>query len=222
MRGVPQHTVHLQLNIPHATLERYARRLRTHLEKYIEAEQVNTHIGETELEEWEVDECTISHFPSHRRDRPKAWSAYIGLIRRGCPRYTKNRAPGPWPITKHEWLEIAEYTVKDPTHDLVMHTDSARAYQCKLAKVHHTKVVHQKKKVGRVWVRPNFVKRVKLSIAKRRLTFFAGTQTIDGVWQKMRDHAKHRVGGKMHQVNGFVRLAQFRYWTSGKTMPKKL
>eukprot|EP00971_Amphidinium_carterae_P054530 1074310-Amphidinium_carterae.1 len=164
----------MQFHVPHATVERYARRLRSHITNYIEAQQEHIEIGAGVLEEWEVDECTISHFDSHRTDRPKGWVGYIGLIKR-------------------------------------VHTDSAGAYQTKLARVHHTKVVHQKKKVGRHWIRPTFVKRVRLTIKKRKLTFLAGTQTIDGVWQKIRDETQHRVGGKTKDVDGLVRLAQFKY-----------
>eukprot|EP00971_Amphidinium_carterae_P139541 2764882-Amphidinium_carterae.1 len=131
-------------------------------------------------------------------------------------RYTKARSPGPGPITKKEWSEMAGHTIEDPVHDIVMNTDSARAYQMKFNKVHHTKVVHQKKKIGKVWVRPTFVKRVRLTIQKKKYTFLAGTQTVDGMWQKIRDEAKNRQGGRPHQVNGFVRLAQFKHWASGQ------
>eukprot|EP00971_Amphidinium_carterae_P073747 1458146-Amphidinium_carterae.2 len=58
----------------------------------------------------EVDECTVAHFRSGNKTRPKSWSAYIGFIRRGSPRNfivhqmrvrdTKERSPGPGPITK--------------------------------------------------------------------------------------------------------------------------
>eukprot|EP00971_Amphidinium_carterae_P047018 925934-Amphidinium_carterae.2 len=34
---------------------------------------------------------------------------------------TKERSHGP--ITKREWSSIAEDTIKDPTHDLILHTD---------------------------------------------------------------------------------------------------
>eukprot|EP00971_Amphidinium_carterae_P138670 2747688-Amphidinium_carterae.3 len=47
----------------------------------------------------------------------------IGFIRRSCPqslmlhamkdRCTKARSPGPGPITKKEWSQMAEHTTKD-------------------------------------------------------------------------------------------------------------
>eukprot|EP00971_Amphidinium_carterae_P143153 2836274-Amphidinium_carterae.2 len=49
-----------------------------------------------------------------------------------------------------------------------MHTDSAKAYQLKIHNVHHTKVVHQKKKVAGKWIHPCFVKNVKLTILKKK------------------------------------------------------
>eukprot|EP00971_Amphidinium_carterae_P073748 1458146-Amphidinium_carterae.3 len=69
--------------------------------------------------------------------------------------------------------------------------------------------------MGGRWVHPTFVKKVKLSIEKKRRAFCAGTQTTDGLWQKVREEAKNKTGGKPHQVCGFVGLAQFRHWTSG-------
>eukprot|EP00971_Amphidinium_carterae_P008174 161534-Amphidinium_carterae.1 len=170
LRGTPQHQLHQQFNIPHSSVERYADRLRAHVAKYVESVQGNIPIGETPLEEWEVDECTISHFMVKSPTRPKGWSAYVGLVRRGLPssllvypmtvRYTRSRSPGPGPITKKEWASIASYTVENPAHALILHTDSARAYNMKFSKIYHTRVVHQKKKVGYKWVLPTFVKRV--------------------------------------------------------------
>eukprot|EP00971_Amphidinium_carterae_P177517 3520511-Amphidinium_carterae.1 len=150
LRGTPQHQIHQQFDIPHATVEKYAERLRAHISKHVEAVQPTIPIGEKHLEEWEVDECTISHFMVKSATKPKGWSAYVGLVRRGSPssllvypmtvRYTKARSPGPGPITKKEWASIASYTVENPKHELVLHTDSARAYNLKFPKIFHTRV----------------------------------------------------------------------------------
>eukprot|EP00971_Amphidinium_carterae_P135495 2684628-Amphidinium_carterae.1 len=83
-------------------------------------------------------------------------------------RKTKARAPGPGPIRKTEWAQIAERAFQPLVRPIVMHTDSAKAYQLKLKNVHHTKVVHQKKKVNGVWIKPYFTKRVKLTIEKKK------------------------------------------------------
>eukprot|EP00971_Amphidinium_carterae_P235763 4678969-Amphidinium_carterae.1 len=65
-----------------------------------------------------------------------------------------------------------------------MHTDSAGAYQTKLAGVHHTKVVHQER-VGRHWARPTFVKRVNLTINKTCRVFLIvlGNMSSGIFWQ---------------------------------------
>eukprot|EP00971_Amphidinium_carterae_P138669 2747688-Amphidinium_carterae.2 len=62
-----------------------------------------------------------------------------------------------------------------------MHTDSARAYQMKLQR-HHTKVVHQKKEMGKKWIKLTLVIPVRLTIQRKTYTFLAGTQMIDGMW----------------------------------------
>eukprot|EP00971_Amphidinium_carterae_P136919 2713197-Amphidinium_carterae.1 len=43
----------------------------------------------------------------------------------------------------------------------------------------------------------------------------AGTQTIDGLWQDLREECKARVSGDPDHIDGFIRLAQFKYWCSG-------
>eukprot|EP00971_Amphidinium_carterae_P241198 4788948-Amphidinium_carterae.1 len=175
---VPYHQIRQQFNLSHSTLERYAVQLRRHIVPYVEKKQSDIEVGSTKLEEWEVDECTISHWPSGDASRPKQWTEYCGAIRRGSPqtlkiyrmecRKTKARAPGPGPIRKLEWAKIAERALQPLVRPIVMHTDSAKAYQLKLRNVFHTKVVHQKKKVNGVWIKPYFTKRVKLTIEKKK------------------------------------------------------
>eukprot|EP00971_Amphidinium_carterae_P197228 3914625-Amphidinium_carterae.1 len=130
-------------------------------------------------------------------------------------RKTKERAPGPGPIRKKEWGEIAEKTLHPLTEPIVMHTDSAKAYNLKIQNVHHTPVIHQKKTINGVWYHPCVVRKVRMTIAKKNRVFMAGTQTVDGLWQAIREECEARVSGHPDHIERFVRLAQFKYWSSG-------
>eukprot|EP00971_Amphidinium_carterae_P044825 881496-Amphidinium_carterae.1 len=83
------------------------------------------------------------------------------------------------------WSQMAEHVSNDPVHDFLMHIDSARAHQIKFQRVHYTKMVHQKKEVG-------------------------GKRWIRPTFVK-----PNRQGMRPHEVNGFVRLTQFKQWASG-------
>eukprot|EP00971_Amphidinium_carterae_P143152 2836274-Amphidinium_carterae.1 len=110
LNDVPYHQIRQQFNFSHATLERYADRLRKHLTAYVEKAETEMKVGNSRLEEWEVDECTIAHWPSGDRLKPKCWTDYVGLIQRGSPislriyrmecRKTKERSPDQGPSAR--------------------------------------------------------------------------------------------------------------------------
>eukprot|EP00971_Amphidinium_carterae_P337264 6473991-Amphidinium_carterae.1 len=181
----------------------------------MEKKQTEIKVGCSRLEEWEVDECTITHWPSGDAAKPKQWTAYVGAIRRGSPqtlkiyimecRKTKERAPGPGPIRKKEWGEIAQLALQPLERPIE-----------RVSHQGHGKVIHQKKKVNGKGVKPFFTKRVKLTIEKKKRVFWAGTQAIDGLWQQLCEQCKDRRSGKPKHVDGFIRIAQFKHWCSGK------
>ena len=63
---------------------------------------------------------------------------------------TRQRAPGLGPISSEEWAPIKEHDLEN--NNLVLHTDSAKAYKVPITGVVHTRVVHQIKKVNGVWL----------------------------------------------------------------------
>ena len=75
---------------------------------------------------------------------------------------TSARAPGPGPLKWSTWQPIAARLLENS--NVVLHTDAAKAYQKPIAGVMHTKVVHQKKKVGSKWIKPHFTKRVSIKL----------------------------------------------------------
>ena len=187
----------------------------------------------------EADECTLGKFPSGDPEHPVAWISYVGLVKRGEPgslkliqmpiRKSKERAPGPGPITLQLWRPLAKKYLEG--RSLILHTDSARAYKETIPSVKHTSVVHQKKKIKGKWIHPKFVETHKIRLPGGRcLCVRSGTQTIDGFWahlkkQVMRCHVRNP-----EVVDQYVRLAQFLYWSQGNdpmdmlrdSMPKYL
>eukprot|EP00439_Symbiodinium_sp_Y106_P055259 s4255_g7.t1 len=105
---------------------------------------------------------------------------------------TKKRSLGPGPIRKDEWRTIADKWLKDK--QIILDTDSAKAYKQKVRGVHHGSVVHQKKriKVGGVWTwqQPTYVKLKKITLPTgRKLT-----------------------------VKACIRSAQYDYWHRGQDL----
>ena len=73
---------------------------------------------------------------------------------------TVPRAPGPGPITKHDWTPLGKKWLAN--RRVIFHTDSAKAYKLKLPNVVHDSVLHQKKCVNEngkwQWTKPSSVR----------------------------------------------------------------
>ena len=173
----------------------------------------------------EADECTVTKYHSGDRENPVAWVAYVGLVKRGDPRSlklirmpirkTKARAPGPGPITLNIWRPLAKKYLAG--RSLILHTDSARAYQEPIPGVQHTSVVHQLKKIKGKWVQPKFVETVKfIKPDGQKLIVKSGAQTIDGFWSHLKRQVTRCHSRTPDTIDQYVRFAQFMYWSQGR------
>ena len=103
---------------------------------------------------------------------------------------------------------------------MILHTDAAKSYKCKVPGVIDDKVVHAKKRVKKngkwQWRAPNYVRVVKRKIPGTKKTMFvkAGTQTID----RARRYLKDRISLNQNSTVGWKTLramlhsAQYEYW----------
>ena len=219
--GISRIHIHLQLGIPHTTLERFGQRFETHLHNYVINEQEKIVLGDdTTWADVECDEVTLAR---RRVDSDHVtWSQYLGIVQRGRPeslilvrlpdRVTGTRAPGPGPLRKRDWLPIFQRYVED--RHVILHTDSARAYEAFTTGIRKTRVVHQAKKdEDGNWVKPHFTKFEKVHISEQEsIAVLAGTQYIDGFWRILRQEILSHHGSDV-VLDRKVRMAQWRYWT---------
>eukprot|EP00971_Amphidinium_carterae_P051625 1016177-Amphidinium_carterae.1 len=80
------HNQGLNIGAGHATIERFAARLRIHLREYVlNAQKKITYGHEGVVEELECDEVTISKYASGNPRAPVAWVGHVGIVVRGAP-----------------------------------------------------------------------------------------------------------------------------------------
>ena len=97
---------------------------------------------------------------------------------------------------------------------VVLHTDSARAYESFLDGIAKIRVVHQVKRDSQgVLHKPHFTKVEHIRISDDTvISVVAGTQYVDGFWKHLRQEVlSHK--GSQEALNRKVRIAQWRYWT---------
>eukprot|EP00971_Amphidinium_carterae_P274425 5445761-Amphidinium_carterae.1 len=114
------------------------------------------------------------------------------------------------------WTEIAAAKIH-AKGNMVMHSDSARAYRKVLDHIQgRTMVRHQLKKIDGKWHVPAFAKRTVLKLKNRKkYVTKSGTQYIDGFWSRLRDGVKSRVEHDIGFEN-LLRFTQWKYWMGGK------
>eukprot|EP00971_Amphidinium_carterae_P303560 6031734-Amphidinium_carterae.1 len=127
-------------------------------------------------------------------------------------RVTKTRAPGPGPLRSAEWEKIGTRFLSGKR--VVIHTDSARAYEMPFSLVRRTRVIHQKKKVGGRWLKPKYTEEVEVETPDGTLTLMAGTQVIDGLWKHVRD-GLNSINSNAECLDDIIRTVQWRYWCQG-------
>ena len=186
-----------------------------------------------------MDEVTLCKYETDDPKKPIAWISYIGMMQRGVPsslvlhqlptKSTTRKSPGPGPIDMKTWQHYAERYFRGK--QVVIHTDSARAYRAPVQGCLQTRVVHQIKKIDGVWTKPVFARTTLLDLPSgQRLAVKAGTQCIDGFWAHLRAHVGKNHHSDENLVAELVRSCQFRWWCSGTdpmaklgaTMPKHL
>ena len=162
--GISKVHTHQQLGLSHATIERCGLRFEQHIEKQVVHRQEAIKLGEgMDWADVECDEVTLSR--RHVDADHVVWAQYLGLVQRGRPeslilvrlpdRTTGIRAPGPGPLRKRDWEPIFNRYVRG--RNIILHTDSARAYESFTEGIGKTRVVHQMKRdADGVWHKPHF------------------------------------------------------------------
>ena len=171
----------------------------------------------------EVDEVTLGKRAAAADSGDRVvWDNFLGMMERGNSkslvvirlptRSTTKRSPGPGPITRKMWKPIAQRWVKD--RRILLHSDSAKAYNLKVPGMVHTKVIHQKKKVGDKWVKPRYVEIENVTTDDGdTIVLKKGTQYIDGWWRLLRKEVRRTMppSGSAH-MNAVVKFAQWKTW----------
>eukprot|EP00435_Cladocopium_sp_Y103_P047705 s613_g14.t1 len=159
---------------------------------------------------------------------PIMWEQRCGIVKRGhpdtlvlhrlTPKMSKPRAPGPGAIRKVEWEPLAKAWLANKK--VILHTDAAKSYTCKVAGVLHDNVRHCKKRVKVAgkwqWKAPTYVRLVthKLPGTNKKIQCKAGTQVIDRTWRFLKDriscNQNCRVGTAALRAK--LRSAQYEYW----------
>eukprot|EP00971_Amphidinium_carterae_P276030 5477369-Amphidinium_carterae.1 len=162
---VSQASTHLQLNLSHCAVESIYGRCRDHLAGYVLEKHKHIVLGVPGRQvDVEADEIT---FAKRAVEGGVTWTQYLGLVRRGSPetlvliklpdRVTASRAPCPGPLLSEDWKPIADKYCSG--QNMILNTDSARAYELRVDGTVHTRVCHAKKKIGGKWVLPVYAER---------------------------------------------------------------
>lgn len=233
LNNIAHAAIHRLLGVNHKAVEDMATRLYALRKKYVEVHEKNIDFAAgVKWNDVEADETTFDRHnmgdSAENKAAPIAWEQWCGLVKRGDPKtlvlhrlnpaMSEIRAPGPGAIRKVEWVPLAKKWLQDK--HVILHTDAAKSYTCKISGVVHDKVVHGKKKVkvnGKwKWQAPNYVRLVshKVPGQKARVRCKAGTQAIDRAWRFLKDrlhiNQSSRVGSAALKVK--LRSAQYEYW----------
>lgn len=121
------------------------------------------------------------------------------------------RVPGPGPLLSRVWYPIAEKWLNNT--NIVLQTDSARAYKVKIPGVADASVVHQKKKVNGKWLHPKYVEEASILLPDGRpVEVKKGTQLIDGWWRILRKEFSTANKLDSASVLTIARSAQWKRW----------
>ncbi|CAE7762192.1 unnamed protein product [Symbiodinium sp. CCMP2592] len=159
-------SIHLVTQVNHKVVERLRKSLAFVRKAFVEHVQAGMVFGgrknawqDVEVDETSFDKKLVPMDEIEGPERNMKWEQWVGMVQRGKPtslvllrlssKLTKKRSPGPGPIRKDEWRTIADKWLKDK--QIILHTDSAKAYKQKVRGVHHGSVIHQKKRIKVRW-----------------------------------------------------------------------
>lgn len=229
LSGATGATTHRILgDVNHKVVERMRSSLHAELTSFVEKKEEGVVFGTGDgWEDVEGDEAVFGKgTASDTADDLVSWEQWAGLVQRGKPEtlilfrtnscMTVPRAPGPGAITKVDYKQMADRYLKG--RNVILHTDSAKAYALRVPGVLHDSVRHSKQrvKIGNktVWKPACYTKLVthKLPSGKSIRTK-GGTQVIDRVWRFIRS----KLVGQTKQpgtlkVRRAIRAAQWLYW----------
>ena len=227
---LPKHTG-LQFGISRNAVRGIYSNFYRFIESHVERKQTDISFGSGDQDQWrevEADEVTVGKRADAEAPETRVtWDNFLGLVERGRPdslvlvelpaRSTSKRSPGPGPITKQVWKPLAERWVQG--RNIILHTDSAKAYNLSVPGVVHTRVVHQKKKIAGKWVLPRYVVLERLDLGNDAPVYVKkGTQIIDGWWRILRKHLRLTNPKTKAGVRQAVRVAQWRSWHQGEDL----
>ena len=170
---VPHPVIHGLLGVNHKAIKDMDKRLRDLRMKWVQEQEKHVNFGNGK--KWcdvEADETTFhkQSLGNHASEpeAPVIWEQWCGIVKRGCPslvlhrlnpKMSEARAPGPGAIRKVEWVPLAKTWLQDK--QVILHTDAAKSYKCKVPGVIDDNVIHAKKrgkKNGKwQWRAPNYV-----------------------------------------------------------------
>ena len=174
LNRVPHPVIHGLLGVNHKAIEDMDKRLRDPRMKWVQEQEKHVNFGNGK--KWcdvEADETTFhkQNLGNHASEpeTPVIWEQWCGIVKRGCrqslvlhrlnPKMSEARAPGPGAIRKVEWVPLAKTWLQDK--QVILHTDAAKSYKCKVPGVIDDNVIHAKKrgkKNGKwQWRAPNYV-----------------------------------------------------------------
>ena len=223
--GCSNSSIHKLLGVNHKAIERINKAIQALQQRHVERVEADIQFGDGKR--WVDIEADEAMFRKQRVTDPHGlqeveWEQWAGVVQRGRPeslvlwRTASNRtclrAPGPGAIRKTDWKPFA---LKRLQHRrLILHTDGARSYKMKIPGMLHDWVVHKKKKVKNVWLKPKYV------VIKKHwlpcgtcLTVKGGTQIIDRAWRDLKKH----LGARTYKPNSpelaaAIRSGQWNYW----------
>lgn len=226
--GVQQNHAHVLLDLNDRVVWELYQNLKHLLKEDVEALEGDIKFGVRDA--WpdvEVDEVTVAKRADGASEDKVVWDQFLGMQERGHPetlvvvplpqRSTGRRSPGPGPLLLRVWKPIADSWLRD--RNVVLQTDSARAYEWKLPGVVHASVVHQKKKVAGVWRNPKYIEHDVVTLPDNMtLSIVKGTQIIDGWWRVLRKEYGTASKNDSESVLLATRAAQWRHWHTAQDL----
>ena len=170
-----------------------------------------------------VEEVAISQHHTNNRSKPGAWAQCLGIVKRGHPeslilaampgRHTGLHATGPSPLLPNVWEKLSNQYITT-NKGLLIHTDSAQAYQNAIHGTIHTSITQQMRESMESGQTPQLACRDNVDLQDgSTLTASAGAKVVDGIRCVIKPGIKNiRCNSNLDLVDKLVRMAPRRYW----------